>query len=214
MSNEDHWRQVHDSKAEDQVSWFQTMPETSLRLIQNTGLSTTARLIDVGGGASRLVDNLLDLGYSQLAVLDITEGGMARAKERLGARADVVHWVVSDVTRYQTNAEWDLWHDRAVFHFLVDADDRKHYRQVLESAVVHGGHVIIGTFGPDGPEKCSGLPVQRYSAEALAAELGSVFAIRESVIEDHRTPSGAKQQFMYARFERSGTGERQPNEDT
>lgn len=202
MSKENHWRQVHDSKAEDQISWFQSKPETSLRLIQNAGLSTTARLIDVGGGASRLVDNLLDLGYSQLAVLDITEGGMAKAKDRLGARAEEVQWIVSDVTQLQSDTQWDLWHDRAVFHFLVDADDRTRYRRVLESAVVPGGLVVIGTFGPDGPEKCSGLPVRRYSTEALAAELGSAFVIRESVIEDHRTPSGANQQFIYARFER------------
>ena len=203
MSTENHWRQVHDSKAEDQVSWFQATPETSLRLIQNTGLTPTARIIDVGGGASRLVDNLLELGYSHLAVLDIAEGGMAKAKDRLGDRAESVQWIVSDVTQFRSEKAWDLWHDRAVYHFLVDADDRERYRRVLEGAVAPGGHVMIATFGPDGPEKCSGLPVVRHSAEQLAAELGETFVLRENVLEDHRTPSGSVQQFLYARFERA-----------
>ena len=202
MSNESHWQQFHDSKAEDQCSWFQAKPETSLQLIQDAGLPPSARIIDVGGGASRLIDNLLDAGYSQLGVLDIAEGGMAKARGRLGAIADGVQWVVADVTRYEPETPWDLWHDRAVFHFLVDAADRKRYRQVLEGAVAPDGHVIIATFGPNGPERCSGLPVVRYGAEELSAELGSAFALRKSVIEDHRTPSGAVQQFSYCWFER------------
>ncbi len=204
MTNEHHWKQVHDSKAEDQVSWFQEQPETSLRLVRNSGLTTAARIIDVGGGASRLVDSLLELGFSNLAVLDIADGGMAKAKIRLGNRAEGVTWIVNDVTRFRSDTKWDLWHDRAVFHFLVDADDRDRYRTVLENSVTPGGHVIIATFGPEGPQKCSGLPVIRHSAEQLAEELGNAFVLRESELEDHRTPSGAIQQFMYARFEYVG----------
>jgi hypothetical protein len=203
MSGEQHWQQVYDSKSEDQVSWFQAKPEMSLRLIENTGLTHSARIIDVGGGASCLIDNLLDAGYSQLGVLDIADAGMAKAKHRLGARADAVEWIASDVTCYRAAKPWNLWHDRAVFHFLVEASDREKYRQALVYAVVPGGHVVIATFGPGGPEFCSGLPVKRYSAKELSAELGNAFALRKNVIEDHRTPSGAVQQFLYTWLERT-----------
>jgi SAM-dependent methyltransferase len=202
MSDEKHWQRVHDKYAEDQVSWFQARPESSLRLIEESGVSRATRIIDVGGGASRLVDNLLEAGYSQLGVLDIADRGMARARERLGKRAEAIQWVVSDVTRYEPETQWELWHDRAVFHFLVDAADRERYRQVLEGAVAPDGHVIIATFGPNGPERCSGLPAVRYGAEELSAELGSAFVLRKSMIEDHRTPSGAEQQFLYTWFQR------------
>jgi SAM-dependent methyltransferase len=202
MTNQRHWQQVHESKVEEQVSWFQARPEMSLRLIKETGVTRGARIIDVGGGASRLVDCLLDDGFSSLAVLDIAEGGLSKAKQRLGARAKNVEWIVSDVTSYRAATQWDLWHDRAVFHFLVDESAREAYRQVVERAVGPRGHVILATFGPDGPERCSGLPVVRYGAEDLSAELGSAFTLRRSVIEQHRTPAGAVQEFLYCWFER------------
>jgi len=143
MSDETHWRRVHDKYAEDQVSWFQARPESSLRLIEETGVSRAARIIDAGGGASCLVDNLLDAGYSQLAVLDIADRGMARARERLGKRAEAVRWVVSDVTRYEPETQWDLWHDRAVFHFLVGAADRKRYDRGSSHAVRSGTAISL-----------------------------------------------------------------------
>ena len=204
MSDEQHWQRVHEKNAEDQVSWFQARPEPSLRLIEKTGVSRTAGIIDVGGGASRLVDNLLDAGYSRLGVLDIADRSMARTRERLGPRAEAVQWTVSDVTRYEPETRWDLWHDRAVFHFFVNATERERYRQVLGKAVAPGGHVVIATFGPDGPERCSGLPVVRYGAYELSAVLGDAFSLKESLINNHRTPSGAEQQFIYAWFERGG----------
>ena len=203
MSDETHWQRVHDKYEEDQVSWFQAKPETSLQLIHDAGISPSARIIDVGGGASCLVDNLLDAGYSQLGVLDIADRGMARARQRLGARAKKVQWVVSDVTRYEPDAPWDLWHDRAVFHFLVNATEREQYRQVLEKTVAPGGHVIIATFGLDGPERCSGLPVVRYGADELSAELGNSFNLKKSLNENHHTPDGATQQFLYTWFQRT-----------
>ncbi len=204
MSRQSHWQQVYESKAEDSVSWFQATPETSMQLIEETGIARSSRIIDVGGGASRLVDSLLDAEYEQIGVLDVAAAGLEKARRRLGERANEVQWVVSDVTRYQPEVRWDLWHDRAAFHFLVEESERVEYRQALEGAVALRGHVIIATFGPNGPERCSDLPVMRYDPEALSAQLGDAFTIRKSVIEDHRTPSGAVQEFSYSWFEYTG----------
>jgi SAM-dependent methyltransferase len=199
-----HWQKVYESKTEDQMSWFQPRPEMSLRLIRETGVSPGARIIDIGGGASRLIDCLLDAGYCRLGVLDITDGGLAISRNRLGPRAAEVEWIVSDVERYKPENSWDVWHDRAVFHFLVGEPLRAKYKRALEQALSPKGHVVLATFGSRGPERCSGLPVRRYSAEALSAELGSSFALRESLIEYHRTPSGTVQEFLYSRFQRRG----------
>jgi SAM-dependent methyltransferase len=203
MSGQSHWERVYASKTEDQVSWFQANPEVSLRLIQETGVSPSARIIDVGGGASRLVDCLLDAGYAQLGVLDISEGGLAKARQRLGVRAKAVQWIVGDVAHYRPANQWDIWHDRAVFHFLVEEAEREAYRRVLGDAVRPHGYVIMATFGPEGPERCSGLPVVRYSPETLSAELGGAFTLLNSVTEKHQTPTGAVQEFQYSLFEHS-----------
>ncbi len=199
-----HWQRAHESKAEDEVSWFQAKPALSLQLIEETGVARSAQIVDAGGGASRLVDCLLDAGYTALGVMDIAESGLAIAKRRLGERASAVQWIVGDATRYRAEMPWDLWHDRAVFHFLVEASDREKYRRVLENAVAPHGHVIVATFGPNGPKRCSGLPVVRYGPETLSNELGSGFTLRKSVLEDHRTPSGAVQEFLYCWFEHTG----------
>jgi SAM-dependent methyltransferase len=204
MSRQKHWQQVYASKDETAVSWFQAVPQVSLRMIHDTGLEAAARIVDVGGGASRLVDHLLDRGFQHLSVLDIARGSLEHAKNRLGPRADVVEWIVSDVTAFRPERTWDLWHDRAVFHFLVDEADRADYVQALKRALAPGGHTILATFGPEGPERCSGLPVVRYDAAALQVALGSEFKLVEQEIEHHQTPSGAIQEFLYCRFQHSG----------
>ena len=204
MSGQNHWQRVYESKAENEVSWFQVEPSTSLQLIKETGVARSAKILDVGGGASRLVDCLQEAGYTELGVLDITDAGLATARRRLGARANGVQWIVSDATNYDSEIRWDLWHDRAVFHFLVDASDRVRYRQVLERAVAPHGQVIIATFGTNGPERCSGLAVVRYGPKELGAEIGSAFTLRKSLTDDHHTPSGAVQEFLYCWFERTG----------
>jgi hypothetical protein len=204
MDKKTHWQQVYQSRREEQMSWFQARPELSLQLIRDTHLPLHSAILDVGGGASRLVDCLLDAGYSEIAVLDIADAGLTVARRRLTARAARVQWIVSDVTRYRPTCSWDLWHDRAVFHFLVEAAERERYRQTLEHAVASRGHVILATFGPQGPERCSGLPVVRYGATELGAELGAAFELRRIVTEQHSTPSGAVQEFQYSWFQRTG----------
>ena len=197
MSKRGHWQSMYETKAEDEVSWFQERPAVSLCLIEEIGLPRSARIVDVGGGASRLVDCLIDAGHTNLSVLDLADAALAKARDRLGRRAADVEWIVADATHYTPESPWDLWHDRAVFHFLVEADERELYREALLRALAPGGHIIIATFGPEGPMRCSGLPTMRYGPDELCAMLGPGFTLRKSVIEDHRTPSGATQQFLY-----------------
>jgi trans-aconitate methyltransferase len=185
------------------VSWFQVHPDYSLELIEAAGLAASEPIIDVGGGASRLVDHLLEVGHMDLTVLDISEAALERAGARLGKAALKVHWLVADITAWKPERQYRLWHDRAVFHFLTDAADRAAYRRALDSALAPGGTAIIASFAPDGPERCSGLPVQRYSPESLAAELGSGYKLKQSRSEDHVTPLRRIQRFQYSVFERS-----------
>lgn len=198
-----HWETVYREKREDEVSWFQERPGRSLELIERTGLPRDAKIVDVGGGASRLVDALLDAGYSDLAVVDIAEAALARTRARLGARADRVRWIASDLTSWTPDAMFDLWHDRAVFHFMVTPEDRSAYLANLRRAVKPGGHVILATFAANGPERCSGLPVQRYEPAELAAVLGEELRLVESIREEHPTPAGRVQAFQYSRFQRA-----------
>ncbi len=198
-----HWQGVYARKDEDEVSWYQARPENSLRLITNTGLGLDATIIDAGGGASTLVDHLLDAGYTDITVLDIAEAALEKARARLGERAGRVRWVAADLLTWQPERQYDIWHDRAVFHFLTDAADRRRYVEVLKRALKPGGHVIIATFAPDGPEKCSGLPVMRHSPESIAAELGDGFELLEMADEHHVTPAGKVQHFNYARLKRT-----------
>jgi SAM-dependent methyltransferase len=197
-----HWDSVYSTKAPDEVSWHQARPGVSLELIERTGKGRDARIIDVGGGASRLVDALLDEGFERVTVLDISPEALARARERLGDRARRVTWETADVSRWKSPATYDIWHDRAVFHFLVEPEDRRSYREAMAAALPRGGQAIIGTFASDGPERCSGLPVARYEPETLAAELGPGFRLVESTHEDHRTPTGKVQRFQFSRFVR------------
>jgi SAM-dependent methyltransferase len=186
------------------VSWHQENPARSLELIERTGVGVDALIIDVGGGSSRLVDGLVDRGYTNLSVLDLSSTALAYAQERLGNRAGMVDWIQADVTEYPFDGSFDVWHDRAVFHFLVDPADRGHYVDRLEAAVRPGGHAILATFSLDGPEQCSGLPVQRYSAESMSLALGLGFEAVSFEEEAHITPTGITQHFLYGHFRRHG----------
>jgi SAM-dependent methyltransferase len=201
-SRQAHWNEVYATKAADKVSWFQARAAMSMRLIATSGASENTAIIDIGGGASVLSDQLLDAGFGDVTVLDISERALRLIKDRLGARAAEVHWIVSDVLAWTPARAYDIWHDRAVFHFLIDENERGAYRSVLAKGLRKGGTLILGTFADDGPERCSGLPVHRWSADALARELGREFRLSESLREDHRTPWGAVQPFTWARFER------------
>ena len=199
----EHWEKVYQTKQPTEVSWFQTDPAVSLELIALTGINHTQRIIDVGGGASVLVDKLLDAGFEGLTVLDISSAALDYAKERLGERSANVQWIESDVTEFEFVRKYDLWHDRAVFHFLTDPEDRKKYKKVLNESLNPGGHVIIAAFALEGPPKCSGLDVERYSPEKIKNELGESFEFRKSVNEVHRTPWNAEQKFTYCYFKKS-----------
>jgi len=197
VDRQQHWESVYRNKVADQVGWFQPHAASSLRLIEGCA-DKGAHIIDVGGGASVLVDDLLDAGYRNLTVLDLAESALAASRARLGARSASVQWIAADITRAELPAaRYDVWHDRAVFHFLTDPADRARYvAQVLKS-VKPGGHVIVAAFSPDGPLQCSGLDVMRYAPDALHAEFGTSFRLLGHETEIHRTPSGQEQEFVY-----------------
>lgn len=203
LDRQAHWQNVYQTKSEREVSWFQESPEVSLDLIRATGVGIDASIIDIGGGASRLVDVLIDADFRSITVLDVSEKALATSKARLGARGAGVNWAVADVTTWQPSQQYDVWHDRAAFHFLTDADDRAAYAEVIRKSVRPKGHVIIGTFALDGPERCSGLPVVRHDAVSLGQMLGSSFSLVESRRHDHQTPGGATQRFEFSRFQRT-----------
>ena len=199
-----HWEEVYAAKGASEVSWFQPIPATSLAMIRASGIALDASVVDVGGGASTLVDHLLAADYRSITVLDLAANALDVARRRLGQAADRIEidWITTDILSWRPTTRFDLWHDRAVFHFLTDPPQRKAYLDTLRLALKSGGTAILATFALDGPERCSGLPVQRYSPASLAAELGSEFTLVDSVSEDHRTPSGAVQRFVYCRFNR------------
>ena len=194
------WETIYRTKAGDAVSWFQADPSQSLRLLYRVGLAPQSCVIDVGGGDSRLVDSLVAVGLTCLAVLDISPAALDRAKERLGDKASRVQWLPADVTTHWSVTPRDFWHDRAVFHFLTHQRDRRQYIERLRATLKPSGKVVIATFAPDGPEKCSGLPVIRYSPSTLAQELGPQFSLIEHIFDSHRTPWGAVQSFLYCVF--------------
>jgi len=204
LERQAHWQNVYQTKGDETVSWFQERPDISLDLIHATGVDAGASIIDIGGGASRLVDALIGEGFKAVAVLDLSEKALATAKARLGAKGAQVQWIVADVTSWQPPQVYDVWHDRAALHFLTEAKDRAAYAERISQAVRVGGHVIIGTFAPDGPERCSGLPVMRHDAATLGELLGAAFTLAETRRHDHRTPSGAIQKFQFSRFRRVG----------
>lgn len=199
-----HWQNVYATKGEAEVSWFQASPAISLEMVRAASPDRVAAIIDIGGGASRLVDALLQDGYRNVAVLDLSANALDAAKVRIGGAASTVDWIVADATTWRPAKTWDVWHDRAAFHFLTDPLDRAAYVERLRSAVAPGGHVIIATFAPDGPEKCSGLSVQRHDSASLSAELGPEFELVETRSETHRTPWHSTQAFQFSRFRRRG----------
>jgi 2-polyprenyl-3-methyl-5-hydroxy-6-metoxy-1,4-benzoquinol methylase len=201
MQSKVHWEKVYSTKATNAVSWFQEHADLSLRLIRATEVATDGAIIDVGGGASTLVDDLLTNGFTNVTVLDLSGAALSAARSRVGARASTVQWLEDDVTKasFATRTH-DVWHDRAVFHFLTAPEDRAAYTRAVLHAVKPGGHVIIATFAEDGPTQCSGLPVVRYSAGDLHAVLGGRFSLLSHQKEAHRTPSGTVQQFVYCHF--------------
>jgi len=198
MNKKIHWEHIYETKAPNQVSWYQEHARYSLQFIQNTGVQKTGQIIDIGAGASTLVDDLLAAGFQQISVLDVSETALQLARQRLGPRAANVTWIEADITQANLPRQtYDVWHDRAVFHFLTQAADRQRYVAAVRQSVRKGGHVIIATFAPDGPDHCSGLETVRYSPESLHGEFGDSFEMVDSTYETHHTPFGTEQKFIY-----------------
>jgi SAM-dependent methyltransferase len=198
-----HWEKVYGTKADDEVSWYEPSPDLSLKLVREAEAQGARSVIDIGGGTSRLVDGLLDDDLDRLAVLDLSETALERARDRLGSKAERVEWIQGDITQMTDVGRFDVWHDRALFHFITSDEGRRAYRSLLERTVTDRGWAIIATFGPQGPERCSGLEVERYDAESLAREVGSGFKLHRSELVDHTTPREKHQQFVYTVFGRA-----------
>jgi SAM-dependent methyltransferase len=197
---QNHWDTVYETKAPNQVSWTQGIPKTSLDFIHSFGLTRTAEIIDIGGGDSKLVDHLLDEGFENITVLDISSKALEKAKRRLGNRADKINWIVGDVTEFQPDKTFDVWHDRATFHFLTTSEQIAKYMATARSSV--SGFLTIGTFSDNGPNKCSGLKVKQYSEEKLTKELQNGFGKIRCITEDHTTPFATTQNFLFCSFKR------------
>lgn len=198
MNKQEHWENVYQTKGRGEVSWFREHLDTSLRMITNIGLGKDAAIIDVGGGNSNLVDDLLEHDFIDVSVLDISGKAVSDSKERLGSKAKEVNWIEADITSVELpENHYDVWHDRAVFHFLTDAEDRRKYVELVMRSLKRGGHIIVASFSLEGPNKCSGLDVMRYSPETMQDEFGNSFDLIESVGETHNTPFGTTQDFVY-----------------
>ena len=207
----EHWEAVFKTKTSHQVGWYQPHLQRSLSLIERSGVGTNSHIIDVGGGESTLAQDLLERGFRAVTVLDISATALARARGRLGERAGEVTWIEADVTKAKlTPAEYDLWHDRAVFHFLTTSEDKRKYVDLLTRCLRPPGYLVIATFGPDGPDHCSGLPTMRYGPEDLRTELGSSYTLLEAETEIHVTPGRVRQSFVYCLF-RMGEPHTPPN---
>ncbi|MFZ3018941.1 MAG: class I SAM-dependent methyltransferase [Gallionella sp.] len=206
MQSKQHWEKVYETKSADALSWFQPHAESSLDFIHATGVDKNAAIVDVGGGASTLVDDLVAEGYSDMTVLDLSAAALSAARRRLGAQEGKVNWIEADITEVELpESRYDVWHDRAVFHFLTSPEDRVAYVRKVFRSVKPGGHVIVATFAEDGPEKCSGLPVMRYRPDELHGEFGEAFTLLQHQKEEHRTPSGLVQQFVYCYCRRANS---------
>lgn len=195
-----HWETVYKTKNPEQVSWTQEIPKTSLEFIHSFGLAKSAKIIDIGGGDSKLVDHLLDEGYEHITVLDISAKALEKAQQRLGERASKVNWIVSDITEFQPTTTYDVWHDRAAFHFLTTAEQVEKYMTTARNSVK--GYLAIGTFSENGPEKCSGLEIKQYSEGSLSKALHNGFEKIRCITEDHITPFNTIQNFLFCSFKR------------
>jgi len=204
MSQKNHWEQVYSAKPAEQLGWHEPHLQRSLSLIKGLNLAVDAPIIDVGGGSSTLVDDLLVRGHQSITVLDISEKALALAKARLGKKAEMVTWICNDINSVDLPKHYyELWHDRAVFHFLTTVDQQWKYRNNLLKSIKPGGHLVIGTFAPEAPLKCSGLPVQRYCPERLQNLLGAEFELKLSGKELHITPGGVEQMYLYCHFRKT-----------
>ena len=197
-----HWENIYTTKEPTEVSWYQPRPATSLDLIKTLQLPTTAKIIDVGGGDSLLVDHLLDLGYTEITVLDISAVAIEKAKYRLGEKAQQVIWIVSDVTEFKPATKYDCWHDRAAFHFLTTEKDIETYIHLAEKNINPGGYLLIGTFSTEGPTKCSGIQIKQYSEASMTEIFSKSFKKMQCMHIDHRTPFGTNQNFIFCYFRR------------
>jgi 2-polyprenyl-3-methyl-5-hydroxy-6-metoxy-1,4-benzoquinol methylase len=201
-SDQAHWDSIYAAKSEAEVSWFQETPTPSLELLGLIGVQPSFAIIDIGGGESHLVDSLLARGLENITVLDLSAKALAKTRARLGDSGNKVKWIVADVTEWQPSETYDVWHDRAAFHFLIQQSEQVAYVQRLKAALRRGGHVIIGTFALDGPERCSGLPVTRHSAESIGVLLGADFVLIDSRQHEHKTPWRTVQRFQFSTFRR------------
>lgn len=198
----DHWNNIYITKQENKVSWFQSYPATSLQIIESLQLSKDANIIDIGGGNSHLVDVLLGKGYQNIWVLDISVNAIERAKQRLGTEADKVHWIVSNIIDFVPPVQFDCWHDRAAFHFLTSEKNITRYVSIAEHAVKKDGYLVLGTFSEQGPARCSGLEIKQYSEASMSARFGTSFKRLKCIYEDHITPFGTSQNFLFCSFKR------------
>jgi 2-polyprenyl-3-methyl-5-hydroxy-6-metoxy-1,4-benzoquinol methylase len=206
VSRQSHWENVYATKGESEVSWFEETPALSLELIRLVGAIQNSAIIDIGGGASRLADCLASLGYQDVTVLDLSAAALASARSRIGDKANQMTWIAADVTTWEPSRTYDIWHDRAAFHFLTDPKDQTAYVARLRHGLRLGGHAIIGTFALDGPERCSGLPVSRHDAGSLAVTLGSAFKLIDTRRHEHITPWGTSQKFQFSTFRHERNG--------
>jgi hypothetical protein len=204
VSRKEHWEHVYETKGPTELSWFQAVPSKSMAMIRATGVPTEAPIIDVGAGVSSLVDVLRNSDYSNITVLEIANSAIAESRARLGSAAADVKWISADVLEWAPRGRYYVWHDRAVFHFLVNEISVKTYLNTMRAALVPGGFFVLATFGPEGPDRCSGLEVQRYSIEALTELLDEDFKLKSFEIEDHTTPTGNVQQFLYSCWQMTG----------
>ena len=204
VSRKAHWEHVYETKGPTELSWFQTVPSKSMELIRATGVPTDAPIIDIGAGVSSLVDLLRNSDYSNITVLDIANAAIAESRARLGDAASTIKWVSANVLEWVPMGRYYIWHDRATFHFLVNETSAKAYLNTMRAALVPGGFFILATFGPEGPNRCSGLEVQRYSIEALTDLLEEDFELKSYELEDHTTPTGNVQQFLYSSWQMTG----------
>ena len=202
VSEQQHWNKVYGTKAENEVSWFQPYPKTSMAFVKLFDLPLTANIIDVGGGDSHFVDALLDKGYQNIWVLDISDIAIEKAKQRLGTKAANIHWIVSDVTTFTPTVQFDFWHDRAAFHFLTSEDKIYQYVFTAENAIKKDGYLILGTFSENGPEKCSGLAIMQYSETSMSARFEVAFDRIKCISEDHTTPFNTVQNFLFCSFKK------------
>lgn len=203
MDKKAHWEKVYSTKQLNEVSWYQPTPEVSLRFIEELTIPIEAAIIDIGGGDSLLADHLLEAGYTDITVLDISSAAIERAKKRLGDKAGRINWIVSDITEFKPERHYDFWHDRATFHFLTTDKDIQTYMEISQQAIRSGGKMLVGTFSENGPEKCSGLPVKQYSEESMSATIRRWFEKIKCIHTDHLTPFNTIQHFLFCSFRKA-----------